>query len=119
MKFNIPFISVLSAVWLILLALCALIGILIVPVDPAISNNFVIFLISAGKVGISLLVILVWLIGWYKAMDLLSRMQGIALMACTFKDSAYLHRSVGDLKNWIGESAMREAERIRPDMIRR
>ena len=36
-----------------------------------------------------------------KAMDMLSRMQGIAVMACTFKDSAYLHRSVGDLKSWI------------------
>ena len=36
-----------------------------------------------------------------KAMDTLSRMQGIALIACAFKDHAYLHRSVGDLKSWV------------------
>ena len=44
-----------------------------------------------------------------KAMDLLSRMQGIALIACTFKDSAYLHRSVGDLKNWINNLVLSES----------
>lgn len=36
-----------------------------------------------------------------KAMDLLSRMQGIAVIACAFKDGEYLKRSVGDLKSWI------------------
>jgi len=36
-----------------------------------------------------------------KAMDLLARMQGVAVMACAFKDNAYLHRSVGELRNWI------------------
>ena len=41
-----------------------------------------------------------------KAMDLLSRMQGIAVMACAFKDGAYLHRSVGDLKSWINSLAL-------------
>jgi len=41
-----------------------------------------------------------------KAMDLLSRMQGIAVMACAFKDRAYLHRSVGDLKSWINNLSL-------------
>jgi hypothetical protein len=36
-------------------------------------------------------------------------MQGTALMACTFKDSAYLHRSVGDLKNWINNLVLSES----------
>jgi TetR/AcrR family transcriptional repressor of nem operon len=36
-----------------------------------------------------------------KAMDMLSRMQGVAIIACAFKDSAYLHRSIADLKRWI------------------
>jgi len=36
-----------------------------------------------------------------KAMDLLARMQGVAVLACAFKDSAYLHRSIGDIKNWV------------------
>ena len=36
-----------------------------------------------------------------KAMDLLARMQGTAVMACTFKDNDYLHRSIGDLKSWV------------------
>jgi len=44
-----------------------------------------------------------------KAMDLLSRMQGIAVMACAFKDGAYLHRSVGDLKSWINSLALSES----------
>jgi TetR/AcrR family transcriptional repressor of nem operon len=44
-----------------------------------------------------------------KAMDLLSRMQGTALMACAFKDSAYLHRSVGDLKSWINSLVLSES----------
>lgn len=41
-----------------------------------------------------------------KAMDLLSRMQGTAVMACAFKDSAYLHRSLGDLKSWINSLSL-------------
>jgi AcrR family transcriptional regulator len=45
-----------------------------------------------------------------KAMDLLSRMQGIAVIACAFKDSAYLHRSVADLKNWINNLVARESQ---------
>ena len=44
-----------------------------------------------------------------KAMDLLSRMQGIAVMACAFKDGAYLQRSVGDLKSWINSLALSES----------
>jgi len=44
-----------------------------------------------------------------KAMDLLSRMQGIAVMACAFKDGAYLHRSVGDLKSSINSLALSES----------
>jgi TetR/AcrR family transcriptional regulator, transcriptional repressor for nem operon len=44
-----------------------------------------------------------------KAMDLLSRMQGIAVVACAFKDGAYLNRSVGDLKNWINSLALSES----------
>lgn len=36
-----------------------------------------------------------------KAMDMLARMQGVALLACAFKDNDYLHRSVGELRNWI------------------
>ena len=36
-----------------------------------------------------------------KAMDTLARMQGAALMACAFKDDAYLRRSIGELRSWI------------------
>jgi hypothetical protein len=36
-----------------------------------------------------------------KAMDTLARMQGVALMACAFKDDAYLRRSIGELRSWI------------------
>ena len=36
-----------------------------------------------------------------KAMDMLARMQGVAVMASAFKDTDYLHRSIGDLRSWI------------------
>ena len=39
--------------------------------------------------------------GTEKAMDMLARMQGVALLACAFKDNDYLHRSVGELRDWI------------------
>jgi len=68
-KLNLPFIFVLTGVWLILLALCALIGMLIVPVDTTINSEFLKFIISSGKVVLSLGVIGLWLFSWYKAMD--------------------------------------------------
>jgi len=37
----------------------------------------------------------------YKAMDMLARMQGVAVMASTFKNNDYLRRSINDLKDWI------------------
>jgi AcrR family transcriptional regulator len=36
-----------------------------------------------------------------KAMDMLARMQGIAMMASAFKDNAYLQRSLDDLREWV------------------
>jgi AcrR family transcriptional regulator len=36
-----------------------------------------------------------------KAMDMLARMQGVAVMASAFKDNTYLQRSIDDLKSWI------------------
>jgi len=74
-KFNIPFLFVLTGVWLILLALCALIGYLIVPVDPSINSQLLRLIISAGKVGLSLTAILIWLYGWYRTMDILLKFE--------------------------------------------
>ena len=36
-----------------------------------------------------------------KAMDMLARMQGVSIMACTFKDRDFLHKSVDDIENWL------------------
>jgi AcrR family transcriptional regulator len=36
-----------------------------------------------------------------KAMDMLARMQGVAVIASAFKDKAYLKRSISDLSNWV------------------
>lgn len=36
-----------------------------------------------------------------KAMDMLARIQGITVMASTFKDRDFVHRSLSDLQNWI------------------
>jgi hypothetical protein len=74
-KLNLPFIGVLTAVWLILLALCALIGALIVPVSNNYDSRIIDFLIDAGKVGISLVFVLIWLFAWYKAMDYLLKIE--------------------------------------------
>lgn len=41
-----------------------------------------------------------------KAMDLLARMQGVAVMASAFKDNAYLHRSIADMRSWINELSL-------------
>ena len=41
-----------------------------------------------------------------KAMDMLARMQGVAALACTFKDSAYLHRSIDELRGWLKTLAL-------------
>lgn len=68
---TILFFTVLTGVWLILLAFCALIGILIVPIEISQQNLFLSILISAGKVIISLIFIIVWLVGWYKTMNFL------------------------------------------------
>lgn len=35
------------------------------------------------------------------AMDMLARMQGVSVMACAFKDKAYLHRGLADVKAWL------------------
>ncbi len=35
------------------------------------------------------------------AMDMMARMQGIIVMACAFKDAAFLQRSVNELKQWV------------------
>jgi len=36
-----------------------------------------------------------------KAMDMLARMQGVAMMACTFKDDSYLKKSITQLRTWV------------------
>ncbi|MHA2170736.1 MAG: hypothetical protein ACXAB7_12650 [Candidatus Kariarchaeaceae archaeon] len=68
---NGMFFTILTGVWLILLSFCALIGILIVPVDSSNKGNWLVVMIAGGKVLLSLLLILFWLIGWYKTMNLI------------------------------------------------
>jgi len=36
-----------------------------------------------------------------KAMDMLARLQGITIMACTFKDREFLHGSTNDIESWL------------------
>ena len=47
-----------------------------------------------------------------KAMDLLSRMQGIAVMSCAFKDNAFLKRGIADMKRWVNDLALSESADI-------
>ena len=37
------------------------------------------------------------------AMDLLARIQGVTVMACAFKDAAFLQRSLKQIKDWLVE----------------
>jgi len=39
--------------------------------------------------------------GAAKAMDLLARMQGTSIMACTFKDREFLHNSISNIETWL------------------
>lgn len=36
-----------------------------------------------------------------KAMEFLARLQGVSIMACTFKDREFLHNSTNDIENWL------------------
>jgi hypothetical protein len=72
---SIPFIFVLTTVWLILLALCALIGIIIVPIEISSSSYSVQLLLGSGKVLVSMFFVLIWLLGWYKAINFLLYLQ--------------------------------------------
>ncbi len=68
---NMLFVTMLTIVWLILLALCAVIGILVVPINSTDHSYFVILLLGGGKVLVSLIFVGLWLVGWYKALNLL------------------------------------------------
>lgn len=36
-----------------------------------------------------------------RAMDMLARMQGVSVLSCAFKDSAYLKRGMGEIRTWL------------------
>ncbi|MFV2016216.1 MAG: hypothetical protein ACC656_12355 [Candidatus Heimdallarchaeota archaeon] len=59
----------------LMLALLALIGIIIVPIQLSDHTYFIQFLLGAGKVIVSLIFVLIWLIGWYKAINYLLYLQ--------------------------------------------
>ncbi|MGB1811471.1 MAG: hypothetical protein ACPHM3_03280 [Candidatus Kariarchaeum pelagius] len=69
MKYSLSIYGILTIIWLILLALCGLIGILIVPIDNQMFTNLMSYLISISKVLISSIAIIAWLLFWYKSMN--------------------------------------------------
>ncbi|MEL0163405.1 MAG: hypothetical protein VW886_00320 [Candidatus Heimdallarchaeota archaeon] len=69
MKYSLSIYGILTIIWLILLALCGLIGILIVPIDNQMLTNLMSYLISISKVLISSIAIIAWLLFWYKSMN--------------------------------------------------
>ncbi|MGA0276364.1 hypothetical protein EB155_00555 [archaeon] len=69
MKYSLSIYGILTIIWLILLALCGLIGILIVPIDSQMFTNLMSYLISISKVLISSIAIIAWLLFWYKSMN--------------------------------------------------
>lgn len=69
MKYSLSIYGILTIIWLILIALCGLIGILIVPIDNQMFTNLMSYLISISKVLISSIAIIAWLLFWYKSMN--------------------------------------------------
>ena len=71
MKFrgNSPFFALLGTVWLYLLGLCLLIGFLVVPIEA--ESQFLRIVIGSSKVLISMVLILIWLISWFKVLGTL------------------------------------------------
>ncbi|MEK9716070.1 MAG: hypothetical protein VW394_04845 [Candidatus Heimdallarchaeota archaeon] len=69
MKYSLSIYGIITIIWLILLALCGLIGILIVPIDNHMFTNLMSYLISISKVLISSIAIIAWLLFWYKSMN--------------------------------------------------
>ena len=60
----------LFMIWLIILALWAIIGVLIVPIEPPNDATILIQIIyGGGKVAISGLLVLLWLFIWYRSLD--------------------------------------------------
>lgn len=60
----------LFMIWLIILALWAIIGVLIVPIEPPKDATvFILIIYGGGKVAISGLLVLLWLFIWYKSLD--------------------------------------------------
>ena len=59
-----PFFTLLGTVWLYLLGLCLVIGLLLVPIGS--EHQVLKVIIGIAKVVISMGLILVWLISWYK-----------------------------------------------------
>jgi len=41
-----------------------------------------------------------------RALDILARMQGVSIIACAYKDRAYLQRNMDELKGWINGFTM-------------
>lgn len=41
-----------------------------------------------------------------RALDILARMQGVSIIACAYKDRAYLQRNMDELKSWINGFTM-------------
>ncbi len=40
------------------------------------------------------------------AMDLLAKLQGVSVLACAFKDAAFVNRSHGEIQDWINAKAL-------------
>jgi len=41
-----------------------------------------------------------------KAMDLMARMQGVTVMACTFNDRKFLRKSLENIKDWVNKQTV-------------
>lgn len=88
---TLPFITILTLVWLILLAFCSLIAILIVLTPASHSSYFMAFLIGSIQVLISMIFIMIWLYGWYRGMKYLLNME--LMIGKTTEDSINNHNT--------------------------
>lgn len=68
-QFN-PIYNIITIIWFVLLGLCGIIAVLVVPISP--EGSFLVTLGIGGlKVILGGVLLLFWLLSWYKLMELL------------------------------------------------
>ncbi len=67
--------TVITTVWLVILALWAIISVWIVPIHSPSPDKFISLLFAGLKILISLILVFLWLFGWYRSLGAILNLQ--------------------------------------------